>query len=429
LSLEPLILAATIALRGATLIDGTGAPAREDSLLFVRDGRIVSVGTATPQALAAIPSGVAVTDVSGRWIVPGFIDAHVHAESDADLEEMLRWGVTSVRLMGEDVAASRKLAERSRYPGSRFPEVFPAAPIFTAKGGWWGQEEPPDAGLNRFPGSEKEAREAVRKAKALGSAEIKLMLDDMAWCRAPQPSLPKLPASIAKALISEARRQGLRAIVHAPELDDARVAVAAGATALAHGVLERMDAKTVAEMKRRGAFYVPTMDIFEFLADTKTFVDGVLSDPRVTMQGGLPADRVRRYRSAEYASHYRERYPNFENLKRQLPSLYANLRRLREAGVPIALGTDMWAFPGLAVSIELELYTRAGFPPLEAIRAATETSARSLGVEKDRGTLEPGRKADFLVLRADPLAAPKNVRNIESVFKSGEAVSRPAEAP
>jgi imidazolonepropionase-like amidohydrolase len=423
------IFAVTIALRGATLIDGTGAPARANALLVIRDGRIASVGEATPEALAALPAGASVTDVSGKWIVPGFIDAHVHSESDRDLEEMLHWGVTSVRLMAEDVAAAEKIAERSRYPGSRFPEVFPAAPIFTVRGGWWGQDEPPDASLNRFPATETEARESVRKAKKLGSTEIKLMLDDMTWCRAPKPPVPKLAAPVAKALVAEAKKQGMRAIVHAVEGSDAKQAVAFGATALAHGVLDRLDAKTIAEMKRRPVFYVPTLDIFEFLADTRAFVDGVLSDPEVTMRGsGLPADRVRRYRSPEYVQNYRERYPNFAELQRRLPMLYGNLRRLREAGVPVALGTDMWAFPGLAVSIEMDLYVKAGIPPLEALRAATQTAARSLGIEKDRGTLEPGKRADLLVLDADPLADVKNVRKIRAIYKAGEATGRAAEA-
>lgn len=423
------ILAATIALRGATLIDGTGTPARANALLLIRDGRVVSVGEATPEAVAALPAGASVQDLSGEWIVPGFIDAHVHAESDGDLEEMLHWGVTSVRLMAEDVAAAAKLAERSRYPGSRFPEVYPAAPIFTVRGGWWGQDEPPDVNLNRFPASEAEARESVRKAKEFGSAEIKLMLDDMTWCRGPKPPLPKLAGPVAKALVSEARKQGMRAIVHAVEGADAKQAVAFGATALAHGVLDRLDSKTIAEMKHRPVFYVPTLDIFEFLADTRSFVDGVLSDPVVTMRGtGIPPDRARRYRSPEYAQNYRERYPNFAELQRRLPMLYGNLRRIRESGVPVALGTDMWAFPGLAVSIEMDLYVKGGIPPIEAIRAATQTAARSLGVEKDRGTLEPGKRADLIVLDADPLADVKNVRKIREIYKAGEPVGRAAAA-
>jgi imidazolonepropionase-like amidohydrolase len=212
----------------------------------------------------------------------------------------------------------------------------------------------------------------------------------------------------------------MRSSVHAPNLADAKEAVADGATALAHGVLDSFDAATIALMKSRPVFYIPTMDIFEFLADTRSFVDGVFSDPRAV--AGLPAETVKTYRAAAYADGYRARYPNFENIRVHLPALRENLRRLHAAGVPIALGTDMWAFPGLGVSIELDLYVRAGLSPLEAIRAATQTAARSLGLEKDRGTLEPGKRADLLLLDADPLSDVKNVRAIAAVYKAGERV-------
>ena len=414
------LVAATLVLRGATLIDGTGAPPVRDSLVVVREGKIVSAGPASPAALAAVPPGAKVADASGKWIVPGLVDAHVHAESDADLVEMLRWGVTSVRLMAEDVAAAESLASASRRRAD-VPDVFPAAPIFTTKGGWWAQGEPADAHLDRFPETPAKAREAVRRAKELGSAEIKLMLDDMSWCR--PPALPRMRQDVAEALLDEARRQGMRSIVHAPQLADALEAVDLGANALAHGVLDPLPAKTIAAMRARPVFYVPTMDIFEFLADTRYFVDGVLSDPRVSGPGGLAPATVSRYRSKEYSDGYRRRYSAFENVKRHLPALYANLAALRAAGVPVALGTDMWAFPGLGVSIEMDLWARAGVPPLEAIRAATQTAARSLGAG-DRGTLEPGKRADFLVLDADPLADVKNVRSIHAVYKGGVAVAR-----
>ena len=103
-----------IAFRGATLVDGTGAPPIPNSLLVVEKGRILSVGAATPEALAKLPAGTQVLTGEGKWIVPGLIDAHVHAESDADLQTMLNWGITSVRLMAEDVAASQKLAASSK---------------------------------------------------------------------------------------------------------------------------------------------------------------------------------------------------------------------------------------------------------------------------------------------------------------------------
>lgn len=421
-------LATVLVLRGATLIDGTGAPPVPDSLVVVRDGKIAYAGPFTREAAAAALEGGSAgpIDVRGRWIIPGLVDAHVHADSDADLVEMLRWGVTSVRLMAEDVASSAALAAKSRSRPD-VPDVFPAAPIFTTKGGWW-SSQPPDSNLDRMPATPEAARESVRKAKALGSREIKLMLDRMRWCRAPLPELPRMSAPVAAALLDEAKRGGLAAIVHAPELSDAAEAVQAGATTLAHGVLEPIRGKTLEAMRTRPVFYVPTMDIYEFLADTRAFVDSVLSDPRVTSAGGLPQETVRRYRSREYSDGYRTRYPNFENVRRRLPALYDNIRALHAAGVPVALGTDMWAFPGLGVSVEMDLYVKAGLMPLDVIRAATLTAARSMAADKDRGSLVTGKRADFLVLTADPLADVKNVRSIEAVYKAGQRASGSAHA-
>ena len=86
----------------------------------------------------------------------------------------------------------------------------------------------------------------------------------------------------------------------------------------------------------------------------------------------------------------------------------------------------MWAFPGLGVSIELDLFVKAGLSPLEALRAATQTSARSLGIAGDRGTLERGKRADFLVLSGDPIRDVRNVRRIVDVYKRGKRVAPPA---
>jgi imidazolonepropionase-like amidohydrolase len=428
------LLAAVIAFRGATLIDGTGAPPVPNSLVVFADGRITFAGAATAEALAALPADARVFTADGKWIVPGLIDAHVHAESDADLQTMLHWGVTSVRLMAEDVAGSQKLAAASR-ERKDIPEVFPAAPIFTVRGGWWGRDEPPDPNLDRFPATPDEARRSVRRARELGAAEIKIMLDDMAWCRAPLAALPKTSPQVLQALLDEAKAQGMRSIVHAPNLDDAKAAIAGGATALAHGVLEPIDEATIAAMKARPVSYVPTMDIFEFLADTHAFVWRTLGEPRRPVVAGdgtsvsapgfddwLLPPTLERYRSDAYAAGYRERYPNFDNVRRRLPALRENLRRLHAAGVPVALGTDMWALPGAAVSIEMDLYAAAGLSRLEALRAATRTAARSIGADADRGTLEKGKRADFVVLLDDPLG-PSSVRNIDGVWKGGVRVA------
>src|SRR4029077_16231785 len=118
----------------------------------------------------------------------------------------------------------------------------------------------------------------------------------------------KMPRPVLEALIGEARAQGMRATVHAPTLEDAKAAIAAGATALAHSVIDPLDDATIAAMKARPVFYLTTLDIFEFLADTRDFVDRVLSDPAALRR--LPSDITTRYRAADYEQTYRERYPN-----------------------------------------------------------------------------------------------------------------------
>lgn len=416
--MKGLVFAAVIAFRGATVIDGTGAPPKADMLVVVSDGRITQVSPVTKESVARLPAGAVVINAEGQWILPGLIDAHVHAESDDDLQRMLRWGVTSVRLMAEDAAKAAQMAKASR-ARTDIPDLFPAAPIFTVEGGWWA-DQPADPNVNRFPGTPDEARAAVRQAAALGALEIKLMLDDMGWCRDPQPRLKRMDAAVAAALLSEAVRAKLRATVHAPRKEDAREAVAGGATALAHGVLEPIDRETIRLMRERPVYYIPTMGLFEFLANTAGFVGGVLSDQRIATT--LPRQTLARYSASAYARGYRERYPNAEAVRRALPALRENLRTLLAAGVPVALGTDMWAFPGAGVSIELDLYVRSGLRPIDALRAATQTAARSLGLDADRGTLAPGKRADLLILNLDPLTDIRAVRAIRAVYKAGVRV-------
>jgi imidazolonepropionase-like amidohydrolase len=415
-----LLAAATIAFRGAAVIDGTGSPPVPNALLVIRDGRVGSVGPATPAAVAALPPDVRVVDAAGRWIVPGLIDAHVHAESDRDLKTMRNWGVTTVRLMEEDTAKAAALSTSSRTRAD-LPDVYAAAPIFTTRAGWWDQGQVPDRNLNRFPATPEEARVSVRKAKALGSREIKVMLDDMAWCRAPKPPLPKVPRPVLDALVGEAKAQNMLAIVHAPNLEDAKAALAAGATALAHGVLDPLDEQTLALLGRGGVSYVPTMDLFQFLADPRRDLDRVLGPSGSEVERWLEPATVERLRSREYSDHYRSGYPNLDYVERHLPVLRENLLRLNAAGASIGLGTDMWAYPGLSVSVEMDLYVRAGLTPIDAIRAATQGAARSLALT-DRGTLEPGKRADLLVLDADPLRDVRNVRRISEIWKGGERV-------
>ena len=402
-----------ILISGATLIDGTGAAPVPGAALLVRDGRFVEIGRARD---GKPPRGVRVIDATGKWVIPGLIDAHVHVESAADTRAMIRWGVTSARLMAESVEAAQAAARRSR-ERRRTPELFPASPIFTIRGGWW-STEPPDPKVDRFPADPAAARGSVERARSLGSGEIKIMDDDMGWCRDPLPRLPKISPDVRKALIAQARATGLRVAVHAPDLADARDAVEDGATVLAHGIVDAPVPDELAARMRAGkVFYIPTLDIFDFLADPRAFMQRALSDSRI--RESLPKATLSRYRSDAYFGTYASRYPNAAYVARQLSVLYDNVRKLHAAGVDVALGTDMWAFPGAGAHLELEDFVAAGFTPVEAIRAATLVSARSIGADAERGTVEAGKRADFILLENDPVHDIRNTRSIERVFKGG----------
>ena len=402
---------------GATLIDGTAAAPVPDSWILVQDGKFSEVSTAQRRrGMMTLARNVRVVDGTGKWILPGFVDAHVHLDARSDARRMVRWGITAARWMAEDAAKAKKRALSSR-SALQSPDLFPAAPIFTAPGGWWSSQGP-DRNLNRFPGSPEEARAAVRAAKRLGSVEIKIMDDDMGWCRDPLAPLPQIRSDVMAALIGEAGQLGLRAIVHSPRLRDAREAVLAGATALAHGVLdEPIDADTAAALRSKGVFYVPTLDIYDFLADPRAFLERALGDPRI--RESLSKATVALYRSDAYFDTYRQRYPNAKFVSEHRKTAYENVAKVRAAGAEVALGTDMWALPGAGLHLELEDYVAAGLSPLEAIRAATLASAKSLGADGERGSIEAGKRADFVLLENDPVRDVRNTRSIESVYKGG----------
>ena len=106
-----------------------------------------------------------------------------------------------------------------------------------------------------------------------------------------------------------------------------------------------------------------------------------------------------------------------------------NARKIADAGIPIAVGTDsglVGSFPGLWEHREMELLVEAGLTPMQALQAGTITGARFLGVDRDYGSLEPGKVADFVVLRANPLEDIRNTRQIESIWMNGKQIDRSA---
>jgi imidazolonepropionase-like amidohydrolase len=107
-----------------------------------------------------------------------------------------------------------------------------------------------------------------------------------------------------------------------------------------------------------------------------------------------------------------------QNAAARFTALLQTVRVLHEAGVPLVAGTDQ-AVPGYSVDREIELYVKAGFTPMQAIQAATLVPARAMGMEKDSGTLEPGKRADVLLVDGNPLENISDIRKVSAVFAAG----------
>jgi imidazolonepropionase-like amidohydrolase len=427
LMVSPAMSAEVVALKGATIVDGTGRAPQQDAVLVVDGEQILAIGA---PGKVKVPRGARVVDVKGRTIMPGIINAHGHVglvaggqnradaytreNVQAQLLQYERYGVTSVLTLGLNRDLVYELRDEQRRGG------LPGASLFTAGRGIGAPDGAPPVPVAPDqvyrPKTPEEAVADVEEAAAHKPDILKIWVDDVFG------KFPKMQPAIFKAVIEAAHANGLKVASHIFYLADAKAVIANGVDALAHSVRDRpVDAELVAMMKKRGAFYVATLNVdasFFALADDPALLD----DPFLT--GALPPESVQQFGSAEYKSKVATD-PNVPKARVALENGMRNLKTLHDAGVRIAFGTDSGAnparIPGWAEHRELELMVRAGLSPMDALVAATSGSASMLGAS-DRGTLQKGKRADFLVLEANPLDDIRNTRKLVSIWHAGREI-------
>lgn len=434
-----------MALVGATLMDGTGAPPVREAVVVLRDGRIACAG---PRSACAVDSDVHVVDATGKWIIPGLVDAHVHFSQTgwvdgrpdaldlrgqhpyervaAELAEYpdrffrayLCSGVTSVFDVGGYPWTWQ--LERRTAASTAAPRVRAAGPLLSTIDHWLNLP-----GQRQFLHMTDEAavREAVRAHRAWGAAAVKIW-----YIMPPQPPDTARMSALVHAAGDEARKAGLPLIVHATGLWEAKDAVRAGARLLVHSVTAApVDDEFLALARRQGTLYTPTLVVFEGYRQVaaREFARGrqplECVDP-VTRAKALATDTVAPGRKPP-ADQLRART---ERAARTLAQAQANLKRVHEAGVPVVLGTDAGnplTLHGASVFMELEAMQAAGLAPMDVLVAATRNAARAMGLDS-AGTVEVGRVADLVVLDADPLADIAHVRRVALVVRRGEIYTR-----
>jgi imidazolonepropionase-like amidohydrolase len=374
------------AFTGARLFDGTGATI-DDATLVVTDGRVVAAG-----AGIAVPAGAQRVDLAGRFVMPGLINSHGHVGATKGLragpelysrENVLahlalyaRYGVTTVVSLGDDRDEGFRVRDEQETKTLDRARLYVAGPVVDA--------------------TTPEAARAQVAALAERKVDwVKIRVDDTLG------TTPKMAPAVYQAVIDEAHKRGLRVAAHLFYLEDAQGLLAAGVDFIAHSVRDKpVDPGIVAELEKRGTCLCPTLmrevSAFAYAEEPAFFSDRARANPATA-----------RYREA-------------------LRTASRNLKALVDGGARIAFGTDSGPparFQGFFEHEELRLMVEAGLTPKQALLSATSGAADCLGL-KSLGRLQPGAWADFLVLKADPLADVRNTKSLESVWIAGNRVPR-----
>ena len=414
-----------IVFKGARLIDGTGRPAIENSVLVIEGDHVVAAGKA---GTVSIPKDADVQDVSGKTIMPALINLHGHlglTSNGADsvpghytqenvvkqLNKYLSYGVATVASFGQDedpIYSVRDAQHAGTLGGAR---------VFTAGHGfleYTGKTNPTD--LRYRPQNPEEARADVRELAAHHPDYVKMWVDDGLGHGT------KMQPAIYQAIIDEAHKQHIRVFSHEFYLNDAKSLLAAGVDGFAHSIRDQpVDDDVIKAMKARGVFLIPTLVRDEVLF---AYADNLkwLNDP--FFLAGVEPGALAIIRNPENVEKIRKD-PDIDKYRAGLQMGKKNLKTLSDAGVKIAFGTDSGIptrFPGYLEHRELQLMVEAGLTPMQAIVAATSTNAEILGGAKQFGTLQAGKRADFLVLDANPLDDIHNTEKLSAVWQAGKTV-------
>jgi imidazolonepropionase-like amidohydrolase len=423
-----------LSLQHGTLINPETRPI-PDATVTVSGDRITCAGTATA---CPRPAGATAVDLSGAYIGPGLIDSHVHYSQTgwvdgrpdaADLRARYPYdsvirslkthperfhradlcsGVTSVFDVG-GFPWTYDLARQTRRAtdAPRVVAVGPLLSTITIDSQMMGQFV--------FMSDESIVRSAIRQHRDAGAEAIKV------WYIQVPDSLHPHAKDMLQAAADETRKVGLRMVVHATELPNAKDALEVGTNVLVHDVSEgAVDDEFLRAAKRNGTIVIPTLTVFEGYADVflgrspglRYPLDCVDLVTRSKLQSVLP-DTVRRAAQAFWNG------PIPASLMR---TAVANLRRMYQAGIPIAMGTDA-GNPGTAhgpsVYREMELMQQAGMPAAAVFSSATIVAAKAIGLEGEVGSITPGKRADLVVFEADPTRDIHNARQVRYVVRNG----------
>jgi len=415
-------------LKNASIIDGTGAETRQADI-GIENGVIVALDAQLDTTNSTV------IDMTGKTILPALISAHVHIgtlkgtstaavnytrENILDqLRKYQNYGILHVLSMGTD----RPLLFENQLYDSLKNGFLDGARLLSAGIGFNVPEGQTSTGspmdLLYRPTNASEVAGMMEGLMKYQPQLVKIWVDDFGG------TTKKMDRSVYQAIIREAHKYGVSVAAHVYNLEDARQLVADGVDVLGHSIRDQLiDDKLLKQMKANQVAYIPTLTLDEF-AFAYTARPEWMDDDFFTQ--ALEPGVYDMLNAADY--HYKNRQdPQYERKITALRNALENVKRIYQAGILVALGTDSGASPprvqGFSEHRELELLVRAGLTPLQVISIATQHAATVLGIQDQYGTIKKGKVADLIVLGADPLHDIRNTQKIEAVLKAGEWVSK-----
>jgi len=412
--------------RHVNLIDGTGSAAKPDMDILIRDGKIAAIQKGIRDADARE------IDLTGKTVMPSLISAHTHigtlkgnnsAAENYTRENILRqlkryqdYGVNTILTMGTD----RPLIFNG-FIDSTQAGLLPGARLYSAGSGFNTPENDPASWMNLLlrPSSVDQVPELMANLSKVKPTVVKMWVDDHGG------KAEKIKPEIYKTIISEAHKRGIPVASQLYNLEDARSLTESGLDIMAHSIRDKeIDEALLKKMKSKGVAYIPTLSLDEYAYIYSRKPEWV-DEPffKASLEPGVYEMII----SQKYQDQVKNS-PEFERNMKGFKIALLNVKKIHDAGILIALGTDSGAFPiraqGFSEHLELELLVQAGLTPLQAIMAGTKNAATVLKVNQGYGTIEKGKVADFIVLNANPEKEIRNTRKIEAIWKDGKEVSK-----
>ena len=385
------------AITGATLVDATGALPVKDAAVIVRNGRIAAAG---PRTKVRIPSGTPSIDAKGQTLLPGLWEMHTHFSGVEFGPALLAAGITTARDCGGEfdyLIAQRDAVAKQNAPG---PRLLLAGLVDA------GGEKAFGAIVAETP---DEGRAVVNRYHAAGFQQIKLYT--------------YLAPAVVKAIAAEAHRLAMTVTGHVPRALTTMEGVEAGMDQLNH-----LNYAT-SLLRGQGTQPIdPNSDVFlkgvRFLLDHHTVVDPTIGwgemagHPQELDIASFEPGIVKAPFVLDVRYHGMGGNVTVEQFRTRQRESLAVIHALYKAGVPIVPGSDT-GLVGYGLHRELELYGEAGMTPLEVIQCATIGSARAMNLDRDSGTIEPGKRADMILVEGNPLANISDLRRVARVIANG----------